>query len=926
MDERQSAAILARVGGDAFSVLFMQNPLPMWIYDRATLRFLDVNDAAIRRYGYTRDEFLGMQITDIRPQEDVPRLLADVERARPDLESSRGWRHLTKGGDIMHVEITSHTLEFNGRAAALVVIHDVTESTRMEEQFRRLSRAVEQSPAAVVVTDTDQKIVYVNPRFVQLTGYAADEILGTRAPVLTNLPDDEHQKVLDTLRSGGTWTGELQAIRKDGRMYWELATISVLKDADGSITRFVKVSEDVTERKLAVEALRESERRTISFLEGLPIGVFVVTADGKPSYANAMATHLLGRSLAADADGNDLPDYYQAYLAGTDQLYPAERRPLVRALAGEQVTVDDVEIRQPDRTIPLEVWASPVRDSAGRITHAITAFYDITERKQTQAQIARQMMSMARRATEFEALLAVAGDLAAERNTQALLRMVVERAIALLGASGGFIYLYDPARHDLEVVVAENVPIVLGTRLSVGEGLAGVVAQTRQPRVVDRYQEWEHRAERFSGIPVTAVAEVPLQYGGELVGVLGVAELDSGARTFTDEDVRVLSLLAAHAAGAVSEARLYEQTERRLHRLGALRTIDMAITSSLDLRVTLSVFLDQATGHLGVHAASILLLNPRTQTLEYAVGRGFRSDAVTRTRLRLGQGYAGRTALERRTTSVPHLAPADPGRPHLESEGMEGYYVTPLVAKGEIRGVLEVFHRGELHVDAEWVEFLEALAGQAAIAVDNATLFTDLKRSNVDLSLAYDTTLEGWSRALDLRDKETEGHTLRVTEVTVVLARALGVSEEDIVHIRRGSLLHDIGKMGIPDAILNKPGPLTDDEWTIMRRHPDMARELLQSIAYLKPALDIPYCHHEKWDGTGYPRGLQGEQIPLAARIFAVVDVWDALRSDRPYRAGLPEDQVLDYLRRGAGTHFDPQVVGVFVHLDLTVIASGLSA
>jgi PAS domain S-box-containing protein/putative nucleotidyltransferase with HDIG domain len=925
MDEPLRTPVLAHIGGDAFLALFTQNPLPMWIYDLETLAFLDVNDAVVRRYGYARDEFLRMRITDIRPPGDVPRLLADVQHDRPSLQSSKGWRHVTKGGEIIDVEISSHTLEFTGRPAALVVVHDVTEHKRMEEQFGRLSRAVEQSPAAVVVTDTDEKIVYVNPRFVQVSGYPAEELLGTPTPVLTNLPDAEHAAVLDTLRGGGPWTGELEARTKDGRPYWQFATISVLKNSDGEVTRFVKVFEDITERKRAVDALRESERRTVSFLESLPVGVFVMTADGRPYYANAMAAHILGKGIVDNTRADEFPEIYQAYLAGTDQLYPSDRQPIVRALAGEHVVASDVEIRHPDRTIPLEIWGNPVRDSAGHITHAIVAFYDINDRREAQAQIARQMKSMARRATEFEALLEISRDLAVQHDLPSLLKVIVERAVSLTGASGGFIYLYDAVRHDLEVVIADHVPISPGTRLGIGEGLAGLVAQTREPKVVDRYQEWEHRAPRFVGIPVTSVAEVPMQYRGELVGVLGVAELD-GAQTFGDETIRLLSLLSAHAASAVNDARLFAQTEKRLQRLGALRTIDMAITASLDLRVTLSVFLDQATGHLGADAASILLLNPRTQTLEHVVGRGFRSEAPGRTRLRLGQGYPGRAALDRRTIQVPHTPAADPGRPHLDGESVHAYYAAPLVAKGEVRGVLEVFHRSELHVDAEWVEFLEALAGQAAIAIDNATLFTDLKRSNVDLSLAYDTTLEGWSRALDLRDKETEGHTLRVTEVAVLLARALGVPEDEIVHIRRGALLHDIGKMGIPDAILNKPGPLTEAEWAVMRRHPELARDLLASIAYLKPALDIPYCHHEKWDGTGYPRGLTGDQIPLAARIFAVVDVWDALRSDRPYRAALPEDQVIEYLQQQAGKHFDLQIAEVFVHLDLTHVDSAGAA
>jgi putative nucleotidyltransferase with HDIG domain len=184
-----------------------------------------------------------------------------------------------------------------------------------------------------------------------------------------------------------------------------------------------------------------------------------------------------------------------------------------------------------------------------------------------------------------------------------------------------------------------------------------------------------------------------------------------------------------------------------------------------------------------------------------------------------------------------------------------------------------------------------------------------------DLGSAYEATLEGWARALDLRDRETEGHSQRVTDLTVRLARFMGVNDVDCDHIRRGALLHDIGKMGIPDAILYKPAPLSDDEWDIMRRHPDYARQLLEPISFLQPALDIPYCHHEKWDGSGYPRGLKGEQIPLAARIFAVVDVWDAVRSDRPYRPAWTDQDARDHLIALAGSHFDPSVVRVFLIL-----------
>jgi putative nucleotidyltransferase with HDIG domain len=188
-----------------------------------------------------------------------------------------------------------------------------------------------------------------------------------------------------------------------------------------------------------------------------------------------------------------------------------------------------------------------------------------------------------------------------------------------------------------------------------------------------------------------------------------------------------------------------------------------------------------------------------------------------------------------------------------------------------------------------------------------------IQRLNAELLIAYDETLEGWARALDLRDNNTEDHSVRVMDLTIDLANALGASESDLVHIRRGALLHDIGKMGIPDAILHKPGPLTEDEWRVMRMHPVFAYDLLSGIPFLRPAMDIPYYHHEKWDGSGYPLGLSGKHIPLAARIFSIVDVWDALSSDRPYRKRWTKHRILEYIRKEAGTRFDPELVRLFL-------------
>jgi putative nucleotidyltransferase with HDIG domain len=249
----------------------------------------------------------------------------------------------------------------------------------------------------------------------------------------------------------------------------------------------------------------------------------------------------------------------------------------------------------------------------------------------------------------------------------------------------------------------------------------------------------------------------------------------------------------------------------------------------------------------------------------------------------------------------------------LIDEAFLSHYATPLIVKGQVKGVLEIFHRQPFDAEQEWIDYFETLATQAAIAIESASLFENLQRTNLELMLAYDATIEGWSRALDLRDRETEGHTQRVTEMALELAERLGMSELEKVDLRRGALLHDIGKMGVPDSILLKPGPLSESEWEIMRQHPSYALQMLSPIPYLKYALDIPYCHHERWDGSGYPRGLKGEQIPLSARLFAVVDVFDALTSARPYRAAWPVEDVYWYIREQAGRYFDPEVVKIFL-------------
>ncbi|MFA7346554.1 MAG: HD domain-containing phosphohydrolase [Desulfurivibrionaceae bacterium] len=358
------------------------------------------------------------------------------------------------------------------------------------------------------------------------------------------------------------------------------------------------------------------------------------------------------------------------------------------------------------------------------------------------------------------------------------------------------------------------------------------------------------------------------------------------------------------------------RAKARLQHLTTLHAIDMVITASLDLRLTMKLFLEQTVSQLGMDAGAILLLNTHTQTLDHGADWGFEGIGIRKSKVRLGEGGAGIAAYERRVVHIPDID--EQPNPFVRNELLIKekfitYYAVPLIAKGQVKGVFEIFSRERFEADPEWSDFFEALAIQAAIAIDNATLFRKLQESNIELTLAYDTTIEGWAKALELRDSETEGHTQRVAELTLKVACALGIREDELDHVRRGALLHDIGKMAVPDTVLMKPGPLTEEEQQIMRRHPAFAFDLLSPIHYLRPALDIPYCHHERWDGTGYPRGLKGEQIPLAARIFSIADNWDALISARRYREAWPPEKVAQHIRSLAGTQFDPNLVDIFL-------------
>jgi PAS domain S-box-containing protein len=355
-----------------------------------------------------------------------------------------------------------------------------------------------------------------------------------------------------------------------------------------------------------------------------------------------------------------------------------------------------------------------------------------------------------------------------------------------------------------------------------------------------------------------------------------------------------------------------EKIQVQLDHLASLRTIDLAITSSLNLDVTLDVLMKETIEQFGVDAVAVLLPGNVDGGLKMKAALGLPNEKAIEIGLFLAEGI-GHLAVNSRQ-------PQKYGQEFLINSPLaeEGYVeclAVPLVAKDTVRGALVLLSRLPLSPGSDWFEFLDTVSTQAAIAIENITQYEDLQNVNVTLTEAYDKTIEGWARTLELRDQETANHMQRVVDMTERIAHSMNYPESEMTNLRRGAVLHDIGKIAIPDYIFFKPGALNEAEWKIMRRHPEFARSMMAQIDFLSASVDIPWAHHEHWDGTGYPRGLKGEEIPLAARIFAVADVWDALHADRPYREAWTPDEALVYIKDQSGKQFDPRVVEEFLKI-----------
>jgi PAS domain S-box-containing protein len=1176
-------------------------------------QILEANQAAVAAYGFSRQELLGLTIWDLRAPQTHSQIATQMVRAN-DNGILFKTIHRRKDGSEFPVEVSSIGTEIDGDRVNISTIRDISERARVEaalsESEERYRKLVELLPDALYV-QIGGKFAFINPAGLSLFG-AEDrgQILGHS--ILDHIHSDFReivQRRIDCLNDNRLAVDRMEQkiLRLDGTAVdvEVIATPFVHDNQPGALV----LARDITERKRAEQALRESEERYRRLFEFSPDAIALLS-DGRVTIANRAWAHMWGAEDPAEVVGFAVMErVHPAYrgivadrMAQVDkgsELLPMESRhvrldgsvvdieviaaPILQAGVRHQLVIarditerkkSEAAVRESEQNfrsvvensgdgivltdiqglivewnqaltaltgLPREkVVGKPIweihdllevpakRSSEAKVTRtlAIKQFFsggtlpwlgewqetdlhhldgesrraevkiysictplgaklgaiwrDVTEQRRAEARVAQQ-------AREFAVLYETTLASTHQRDLHEVVELLLEQVTSLMGVAYAFISLHEPARQHLRVIASKGAETLSDMLIPLGKGLAGRVARTGQPLVVDNYQASELALPEFAALGFAMMVGVPLVFSGELVGVLSVAETGTDGRKFSEAEVHLLSLFGSIAASAIhnarlfdkvqervtqlsllydaglalnnvlelhplleklfeiardmlscdqveffhfdsstnafhyelgigwsdevermlkefvipldgsrsitrcvgenhqpvnlpdvlqdpryqvldpnirsglwvpvqhgesligviavfrtrkepftpqeenllvlianqaaiamENARLYKESQRQFKHIKSLWAIDQAILSKMDLQEIFDVFLKHVVTEFGFDAMTLFLFSPESQTLKLSANRGLQSNEVKEISLHLGEGHVGRVALKREIEFIADLKGIEDAltaKLRQMGEHFVSYIALPLIAKGELKGVLELFSRTQLKLNEEWKSYLNGFANQGAIAIDNAQLLDRLLDANYRLLAAYDATIDGWSRALDLRDKETEGHSQRVTELTLILASEFGVSEKEIPHYRRGALLHDIGKMGVPDQILLKSMPLTRQEWEIMSRHPVYAYELLSGVDYLRPALDIPYCHHEKWDGSGYPRGLKGVEIPLSARIFAIVDVWDALTSDRPYRPAWSKKEALRYIKEQSGIYFDPQVVEAFLKL-----------
>ena len=860
----------------------------------ATGAILYANAVAAEMLGRSIQQVRGKSVFEVVDPGNVPARRALLERVLrdPATEHTEIVNARKRDGTSRDVELRiSNQLAAPNVEAILVTITDITQrlrerraATESEARYRQL---FDNSLDGMLITAPDGRIFDANPAFLNMLGYTREEAKERRLhrDDVLDESDPRLPAILEERRRTGRFHGELNFKHKNRTIVPTEMTTNVYVDAEGN-ERTSMIVRDISKRQRMERALQNHQMHLARAEKASLVMATHLDLDGRWTKVPPGLCDLLGYTeqelLALTFQDVTHPDDLaedlrrtQEVLAGSSTSFEMEKRYL----------------RKDGSDVWVHISVSLTTDTAGEPLHFLVYLRDTTAEKAANEQVLRHYALLLKQVTNlaeqaglaedhagiYRALLALARTttpadslLVSHLDTESGLRRCVFAAEFVNGSYA-------------EADVSQLPP------MPINDSPQGQAVKERKAIVTEDLF--------YGNLPVVDIGRddddqparssiaMPLIVLGEVVGVF---ELQSTTRAaFQDEHVAQLQVAASLAAIATKNVDLLarERSARRrveadTERLEAVLEQAPTLTASVE-------------GPEHVYASA----NEKYYRF-----------------------FGGRDLIGRRVVEVV---------PEVEEQGI-------ITILDRVRATGESFIDHELPIDLDrcgtgkperhYFDLVYqplrdehgVISGILAQAVDITGQVEARLRAeelHAELQAAYDSTIEGWARALDLKDEETAGHSQRVTNLTIDLSRRMGMSEEDLVHVRRGALLHDIGKMGVPDRILLKPGKLDPEEWEIMKRHTQNGMDFLHPIEHLRPAMDIPYCHHEKWDGSGYPRGLRGQQIPLAARIFAVVDVYGALTSDRPYRSAWSEEQALDHIRKGAGTHFDPAVANVFLSL-----------
>jgi len=784
-------------------------------------------------------------------------LLGDIE-----LWDSRARREFTQKDIRLAIAIAGH-------AASIIENLNLVNAVRASEtRYRTL---VEQASDGIFLANAERKYVDVNQSGCAMLGYSREELLSLRMDDLV-FPEDISAMPfrIDELRSGKTVVVERRLKCKDGSA---LPTeISARLLPNGYMQGIVR---DISERKKAEKALAEREAYFRALIENSAEGVAILDAEGIVRYLAPSEIGLTGYTLE-DVVGKSVFQF----------IHPQDR------LRVEQIFTEGASVPGAVRSAEyrlkrkdgewryFEITGHNLLDDP-HVAGIVVNYRDVTERKKAEQAL---------------------------QESQSRLQAVISTALngIVTVDSEHRVTLFNPSAERIFGITADKV---------IGKPLEMFIPERYQKNHSDHVKKYGE-----TGVTTRKKGLLDSLYGrranGEefpLEAFISASEVD-GQKIFTVifQDI-------------TERKRAEEELRRHALELETLAASSSALRTAQSVTEMIPILARHALRAVSGSFASIFLLEPESGDFVshgwYPADAPFQTQSALESSLRHppGEGITGRVALTGEIYVTENIH-NDPTLVLLDGEmerlkNVRGGISLPLRTQDTIIGVMHIWSAETRIFSDSDIRLLIALAETASNAIHRAVLFEKTLEHAAELAKAYDNTLAGWARALELRDELTEGHTRRVTELTLKLAEALLLPEEELIQIRRGALLHDIGKMGIPDSILHKPGAFTVQERNIMQQHTQYAYDMLASIPFLQDAIDIPYCHHEHWDGNGYPRGLKGTDIPLSARIFTVVDVWDALTSDRPYRLAWSKEKTRQYILERSGKQFDPCVVEVFFSL-----------